>query len=87
MAAGTPGPSSLPRRRAWRALGPRRHDDLGQQRGLGAPRLSPREGHQVVDDGVSQPRVAFDLGEGWARGRRVLPRQIDVRRDDLQHVA
>lgn len=49
--------------------------------------LSPCEGHQIVDDPVCEPGTLLDFEEVRLAGRRILPRQIDIGRDDLERIA
>ncbi|MDF2694019.1 MAG: hypothetical protein K0S65_2402 [Labilithrix sp.] len=66
---------------------PREEEDVGQHDGLGVDGLAPGEGHQVIHDPMRQPGAPLDLRELRLTGSKVLPRQVDVRRDDLKRVA
>jgi hypothetical protein len=61
-------------------------DELGQRDLLGAHRLTARERHEIVDDGLRQARVALDLEHVRERRGGVDPRQVRARRDHLEHV-
>ena len=77
----------LPIGRFRRNLRAGRDQHVDEQDGLGVGRLSARERHQVVDDGMSEPGVALDLGDVGGAARGILPREIRACGDHLQNVS
>jgi peptide chain release factor 3 len=64
-----------------------RDQHIDEQDGLGVRGLSAGEGHQIVDDGVSESRIALDLGDVGSAARGILPGEVRARGDDLQNVS
>jgi hypothetical protein len=65
---------------------PSEEEDIDEGDRLRVGGLPSGKRHQVIDDAVGEPRAALDLGQMRLAARKVLPREVDVRRDDLESV-